>query len=363
MPIILHLDLDCFYAQCEMNRQPELRGRPVVVCVYSGRTEDSGAVATCSYEARKLGIRSGMMIMQAKRLANEITSFLPADIDFYREISGRVMDLLEEHADSFEQVSVDEAYLDVSKKCPGFDETEELASEIKKELKEAENLTCSIGIGWNKVTAKIAAGLQKPDGLTAIRPEELKEKIWPLDVKELFTIGPKTKEGLNKLGIKIIGELAVFDIHSLTGILGANRAAQLHDFANGVDERPVSQSLRKQISRIATLKENMRDMEKLESFVDYLAGLLRPRLEKAKVSFKTVSIMAISTDLELHTKSESLDEQTDKIEKVRDVSKKLMKEFLAERPDILLRRMGIRVSNLIQKEGATSEAQRRLFDY
>ncbi len=363
MPIILHLDLDCFYAQCEMNRKPELRGRPVVVCMYSGRTEDSGAVATCSYEARKLGIRSGMMIAQAKRLANVITSFLPADMDFYREISGRVMEIIEQYADSFEQVSIDEAYLDVSKRCSGFDEAKGLAEKIKKEIEEAENLTCSIGIGWNKVMAKIAAGLQKPDGLTVIRPEELKEKIWPLDVKELFTIGPKTKEELNKLGIKTIEHLANFDINELINILGESRARQLHNFANGMDERPVSQSLRKQISRIATLKENTRDMEKLEEFIDYLAELLKPRLAKAKMSFKTVSIMAITTSLELYTKGETLDEQTDDIETVRSTSKKLMREFLDKRPDIKLRRVGIRVANLMPQREIKDQAQRKLFDY
>ncbi|MBI2675546.1 MAG: DNA polymerase IV [Candidatus Aenigmarchaeota archaeon] len=363
MPIILHLDLDYFYAQCEMNRHPDMKGRPVVVCVYSGRTDDSGAVATCSYEARKLGIRSGMMIVQAKRLANEITSFLPADMDFYREISGRVMEIIENYADSFEQVSIDEAYLDVSRKCHSFEGAKLLASEIKKEIKENENLTCSIGIGWNKVTSKIAAGLQKPDGLTLIKTEELKDKIWPLDVKELFTIGPKTKEELNKLGIRTIENLANFDMNELTNVLGENRARQLHNFANGVDERPVSQSLRKQISRIATLKENTRDMEKLEKFIDYLAELLKPRLAKAKVHFKTVSIMAISTDLELHTKSETLPEQTDNIETAKNVSKKLMKEFLDERPDAVLRRMGIRVANLVRKEEKQEQGQRKLLEF
>src|SRR3989344_6253941 len=159
--IIMHIDLDQFYAALEEIRNPSLKGKPVVVCVYSGRTSDSGAVSTSNYTARKLGIRAGIPISRAKSLAEKSGQdvvFLPVDMEYYKNSSERIMEIFETHADIFEQASVDEAYLDITEKTKkSYNVAENIAGKIKEEIKEKENLPCSIGIAPNKLVAKIAS--------------------------------------------------------------------------------------------------------------------------------------------------------------------------------------------------------------
>ena len=350
--IIMHIDLDYFYAACEVSRNPGLASKPVIVCVFSGRTQESGAVATCNYVARGLGIRSGMPISQAKGLAagNKDAAFLPADMDFYRSTSDRIMEILESHADSFEQVSVDEAYLDVSRRCADVASAAGLGKELKGEILGGEDLTCSVGIGPNKLLAKIAAGIRKPDGLSIIRLEDIKQTLWAQPVGKLFSIGPKTEETLAALAITTIGELASVEVRRLIAEFGENRARQLHEFANGIDGREVEQSTRQQIARIATLKENTRDLGKLVDFIDYLASLLHEKLKKDGRFFRNIAIIAIATDLKLHTRSKTLEVATADIEMVKTEAKMLMDAFLKENPEVILRRAGLRVSSFVDDQ-------------
>ncbi len=363
--IIMHADLDYFYAQCEVLRKPGLKGKPVVICVYSGRSGDSGAVGTASYEARKLGIKSGIPISAAKSLAekDKNTAFLPVDMEYYRSVSERVMEILEAHADSFEQVSVDEAYLDVSS-SGSFASAAELAEEIKKEISKKESLTCSIGIGPNKLVAKMAAGVNKPDGLFSVEPGDVKDFLSPLHVKELFTVGPKTEEALSKPGIKTIGQLAAFDISKLKELLGEKKAEQLHHFASGIDERPVEQGERQQISKLGTLPENTRELQKISEFIDFLCADLDKRINRSGVAFRNVSFIAIATDLSLSTRSRTLKDFTDSMRTAAEEAKNLAREFLEGNPKIILRRAGIRVADLKKKMVSdNAKKQKSLSDF
>ncbi len=215
--IIMHVDFDYFFAQCEEIRQPELHSKPVVVCVFSGRTEDSGVVSTANYVARKYGVKSGIPIRVAKSKLADVPDavFLPLDSAYYSQVSGSAMSIISSHADRFEHVGIDECYLDVSERAGSFDAAKSLAQDIKQNVKKHVNLTCSIGVAPNKMLAKIASDLHKPDGLTVIMPGNAAGFIAGMDVGRIPGIGPKTSERLGDLGIKTIGDLAKFDLFRL----------------------------------------------------------------------------------------------------------------------------------------------------
>jgi len=348
--IIFHADFDYFYAALEELRNPELRGKPVVVCVYSGRSEDSGAVATANYKARELGIKSGMPNSLAKKLGKDKAVFVPTDFNYYKEVSSRIMNFFREKSEIFEQVSIDEAYLDFTGKIKSLKQAEKVAEEIKKEIFERERITCSIGIGPNKLVAKMASKEKKPDGLTVIRPEEVKDFLFPKPASKLFGVGPKSLEIFERLGIKTIKDLAEFDLNILIENFGKAKGKLLWERANGIDNEPVEDSERQQASSIATLEENTRDMQKINKLLEELAKEVHEKVKKQNVKFKTVSIIAINKYLEIRTRSKSLDYFSDSIEDIKDHSKNLMEKFLAENPKEILRRCGVSVSNFEGRE-------------
>ncbi|MDY6959714.1 MAG: DNA polymerase IV, partial [Halobacteriota archaeon] len=252
--IILHVDLNSFYASLEESRDERIRGKAVVICIFSGRTEDSGAVSAANYKARELGIRSGMSIVNAKRLAKDSAEvvFLPADREYYQTVSERIMEILEAEADLMQQVSVDEAYLDISKRCSNsWDDAKRISEEIKERIKREEDLTCSIGIGPNKLIAKMASKHRKPDGLTVVKEDEVADFLGGSPVSKLHGVGNKTTRVLSDLGIETVFELARADFMELEGAFGRNKAKVLHDKALGIDDSPVEGKDARQISRIA----------------------------------------------------------------------------------------------------------------
>ena len=203
--VIFHIDFDYFYAQCEELRSPELKTKPVAVCVYSDRGGESGAIATANYMARKFGVKSGMPIRFAKKRLEERPDsiFLPTDFDYYSDISEKAMKIIEGFADTFEYVGRDEAYLDVSKKTEGdFKKASHLAQQIKNTIREKVKLTCSIGISPNKLVSKIASDFKKPDGLTVVTPEKVEVFLEPLKIRDIPGIGKKTEERFNEMKLE-----------------------------------------------------------------------------------------------------------------------------------------------------------------
>jgi len=349
--IILHIDLDSFYASVEELRHEEIRGKAVVICVYSGRSDDSGAVSTANYKARELGIKSGMPISLAKRIAKDKNVvFLPNDIEYYRTVSDRIMEILEEEVDIMQQVSIDEAYLDVTKKSmEDWNNAKKIAERIKKKIMEQENLTCSVGIGSNKLVAKMASKHKKPDGLTVIKDIEVKDFFENLPVSKIHGIGGKTTEILDELGIKTGKELANFDVRILEEKFGINKAKLLLDKSRGMDDSLVEPKERQQISRLGTLKEDTNDIEVIFEKIKELATDMKKKIEKEKVSFRTVSIITIDTTLKTQMRSQTI-EATNDLDSVLSIAKSLLENFLKENSEKKLRRIGIRVSNLIYKK-------------
>jgi len=359
----MHLDLDAFYAQCEELRNPPLKGKPVVACVYSGRTADSGAVGTANYEARKLGIHSGMPIAFAKKKANAETVFIPVDLPHYRQISERIMEIVRLDSRKVEVAGLDEAYIDVSGMVKTFEGAEQLAKKIKVEIVEQEGLTCSIGIAQNKLIAKIASDFRKPDGLTVVRPEKQAEFIADMPVRKLMGVGPKTEDTLSGMGLKIVKELAAAKKGALVDAFGEKKGRQLHEFANGIDERPVDENTEKQqYSRIGTLKEDSNDFSEIMPFLENLCSQLYEKVSVERKMYRSVSIIAISNKLQNFTKSRTLGEPRGDIITLNEVSAELLNEFLKENNGIMLRRLGIRVSNLLDAQ-EPGKMQKTLGDF
>ncbi len=242
---ILHIDMDAFFSSVEQKRRPELIGKPVVIGG-DGDPTKRGVVSTASYEARKFGIHSAMPLMTAYKLCPKAI-FLPVDYEEYSRVSKMFKAVLREFTEIIEDVGIDEAFLDIS----SIDKSsEEIAKGIKKRIKEETDLNCSIGIAPNKLLAKIASDLDKPDGLTIITEEDIEKRIWPLPARKLWGVGPKTEAYLKeKMGIKTIGELAALPLERLIEEFGQSYGSYLYEASRGIDESELDNPLGTKINQ------------------------------------------------------------------------------------------------------------------
>lgn len=357
--VIGHVDLDYFYAQVEEVENPSIKGRPVLVCVFSGRTEDSGVVGTANYPARELGIGSGMPIAFAKRrLEGKDAVLIPMHHDKYEAISERVMHIVRERVDVLEQTGIDEAFFDVTKASTGdYLVAQTLAVEIKRAILESEGLTASIGLGRSKAVAKMASDSAKPNGLKVVTPEATEAFLSPLPVIRLYGVGPKTAQALAAIGVRTIGDLASVEVTKIEKLFGDKTALYLHGAAAGTDDEPVAERQgATQLSRIITLKKDTKDADQVLDELSPAIDDLRNKLVLKGVAFKTLSAMGILTDLSAKTKSKTFETPVDDIARCQSDIRALLLE-LAESADKELRRAGIRVSGLTAKTDQTSLTQ------
>jgi DNA polymerase IV (DinB-like DNA polymerase) len=350
--VVMLADFDYFFAQCEELRNPALKDKPVVVGVYSGRTQESGAVSTSNYIARKYSVKSGMPLFLAKRkLEGTDAVFLPVDYEYYEQISDSIMRILRGYASSFEQVSVDEAYLDVTEQVQGsFENSKAYAQKIKAEAKNQVGISFSVGVGPNKLVAKIACDSQKPDGLTIVKPEEAKSFLSPLPVDRLLGVGKKTSAKMDSLGIKTIGDLAKYDVQRLIEIFGKTLGVYFHNAANAVDNEPVQeQGEAESISRIGTLKQDSRDLAFILQKTDELTDDISKELSEKNLSFKQVAIYMVMTDLSSKSRSITLEQPAKDPETIKKNVKELFEKFLSE-SQLEVRRVGVKVSGFSKEE-------------
>jgi DNA polymerase IV (DinB-like DNA polymerase) len=348
--IIFHVDMDQFFAAIEEQLRPELKGKPVVVGADPKEGKGRGVVSTCNYEARKYGIKSGMPITRAWKLCPEAT-FLPLNIPLYIQVSSRIMNILRSYSEKFESWGLDEAFLDVSSRVENVEQAKELALQIKKEIYEKEGLTCSIGIGPNKLIAKIASDMQKPNGLTVIEEKDVKTFLDPLDVDKLLWVGKKTARKLNELGIKTIGDLARYDPSVLVdkfGILGT----QLYLYAQGQDRSEVGfEGEVKSIGRNITFEKDTSDWDLVLKVLHRLCEAVHKELEQNRFLFKTVTITVRYENFETHTHSKTLPFLTSRLEDIKKTANELLQPYL--RPERKIRLIGARVSSLVSTEKQT----------
>ena len=357
---IAHLDMDAFYASVELLRYPELTGAPVVIGGrrrtradagdsalprlkdYAGR----GVITTATYEARALGVHSGMGLMKAAQLAPDAW-LLPADFDEYRRYSRRFKDAVRDIAPAIEDRGIDEIYIDLT----GIDEdSHALATRIKNAVREATGLSCSIGIAPNKLLAKICSELDKPDGITLLHMADLQSRIWPMPVRKINGIGPKAGAKLETLGIKTIGELAAADPGWLVQQFGRSYGEWLYQAAQGLDDRPVvTRSEPKSISRETTFERDLHariDRDKLSEIFTSLCVRVSGDLQRKGYVGRTVGIKLRYEDFRTVTRDATLPTATDDAADIRRAAGECLKRVSLDKR---LRLLGVRVGTLTKK--------------
>jgi len=355
--IIFHIDFDYFYAQCEEIRRPDLKSKPVCVCVFSDRGGDSGAIATANYTARKFGVKSGIPIIFAKkRLADEKDAvFLPVDFDFYKTMSKKGMEIMEKNSDIFEYVGKDEAYLDVTKKVNGdWIKAKDLAIEIKKEIKEKLDLTCSIGISPNKLISKISSDFRKPDGLTVVLPEKIDEFLESLKIGDIPGIGKKTGERFSQMNVQTIKELKRLDVFTLNKEFGRKMGTYIFNAVRGINNELVKErEPNLQFSKIMTLTKDSIEFEFLLQNLKQLCSEVHQIVLNRNKMFKSIGIQLIQTDLSNKTKSKMLKNPSLNLEDLQKNVEQLLKDALKEQK-ITIRRVGVKVSDLSEVQDQSS---------
>jgi len=344
MRVVLHVDLDAFFPSVEVREHPELKDEPVVVGADPKEGKGRGVVSSASYEARKFGVRSAMPISRAWKLCPHCV-YLRPHFDLYLNASNSIMKILKDHADKFEQGGIDEAYLDISNRIKDFDQAMEFAGHLMKEILEKEKLTCSIGVGPNKMVAKIASDFRKPYGLTVVKEEDVKDFLFPLKVRKIPGVGPKTERILKDLNIETVRDLASAKPEMLTGLFGV-WGARLHEFANGIDYSEVTEEYEtKSVGRDTTFEKDMDDEEQILKVLDELAEEVHEDVMANRFKFKTITVRVRYQHFDTHTRSKSLLFPTNDLDILKNNAKRLIEPFL--RGKMKIRLIGVRVSNLI----------------
>lgn len=348
--IVLHCDLDAFYPSCEIRRDPSLAGKPLIVGADPKQGRGRGVVTSCSYEARKYGVRSGMPISIAYRLCPPpIGIYVRPDFELYGKTSDRVMQLLRKYGDSFEQTSIDEAFLDVSERCRNFERAAELAKVLKKDLKQSEGLTTSVGIAPNKSVAKMASDIHKPDGLTVVTPEQLRSFLEPLPVEKISGVGKKTAHFLQGHGIETIGQLRNVKAKKLTDWFGKG-GIWLWGIANGIEETPVEERpLRKSISVEQTFERDVQNKQVVKEALEALIQEVHERLLAEGLLFRTIGIKIRFEGFQTFTREKTHTGYVGDRLVVNDYVKSLYREF--ERDPRKIRLVGVRLSDLKPAKG------------
>ncbi len=343
--IILHLDMDSFYASVEMQTHPEIRNKPVVIGADPKQGRGRGVVSTCSYEARAFGIRSAMPVSQAFVLCPHAV-YLPPDFALYSKVSAEVMTILRSTGFRFQQVSIDEAFLDVSP-FGSFPDAASLAEQIQVTIEKKLGLTCSIGIAQSKLVAKIASDFKKPVGLTVVEPAGTQDFLAPLPVRKVPGIGRKAELALFELGIMTVGDLAAYDVRKLAQKFGRGAAA-LHDTALGIDGSEVEERLdTRSISREITFDMDTDEPEVIAMTMDTLAEEVYTGLVQENLSFRTLTIKVRYQGFITRTRARSLSHYTHKKEILRTCAHSLLSEVMEDRK---VRLLGIRLSSFEKQD-------------
>ncbi|WEU40254.1 MAG: DNA polymerase IV [Candidatus Odinarchaeum yellowstonii] len=353
MRIILHVDLDYFYAQIEERDNPAFKGRPVVVCVYSDRGGGSGAVASANYISRRYNVKAGMPVKTAEKLLKDFNPvFLPARLEYYENVSVEVMEVIKRYGDVFEQASVDEAYLDATRMLKGdFREAAGHAIRLQADVYLKTGLTCSVGVSYNKLLAKIAAGYRKPNGVTVVAPEEGESFLKTLKISKIPGIGVKTMSVLEQMGYRTVSELQTVPVEKLMDVFGRKTGLYIYNAVRGLDDEPVQpRRPALQHGRIKTLREDSRNPDYILSELESVIQELDRDLDSEGLSFKTLSVVYVTADFKTHSKSFSFEHRFNSVSKLRGEILKLIKSFLSENP-YSIRRIGLRVSNLVRESG------------
>lgn len=333
--VILHVDMDAFFASIEVIDNPKLKGKPVIV----GGISERGVVATCSYEARKYGVRSAMPVYIAKALCpNGI--YLPTRMFRYKEVSEKIFQIFYEITPYVEPLSIDEAYLDITelKKDPVS-----VAMYIKEKVKNTTGLTISVGISYNKFLAKLASDWNKPNGLKIITEDMIPKSLLPLPINKIYGLGKKSAEKLNAIGIFTIEELYHLSEELLTEFFG-KYGVEIYKRIRGIDNRKVVISReRKSIGRETTLRSDTNDKKELEAYIKSFCSSISKTLITKGLSGKTITLKIKTSTFENHTKNKTLPLH---ISKEEDILKEALEILYSIDFQEKIRLIGVSVSSL-----------------
>ncbi|TYT63072.1 DNA polymerase IV [Natrialba swarupiae] len=356
--IVCHVDADCFYASCERLREPALRGEPVVVGMGYEPGDTVGAVATASYEAREFGVESAQAISTAlerlprrKPLENgandtdlersETGYYRPVDMDYYESVAVDVREILHDCADVVREVSIDEAYLDVTERT-AWEVADGFARHITDRIRREVGVTVSVGVAPTMSAAKIASDFDKPDGLTVVRPGEVREFLAPLEVDLLHGVGPVTARELREMGLETAGDVAVTDPEPLIDRFG-ERGRELYDRARGEDDRRVEpKGEPKSFSRESAFADAVAEPDPKYEQIETLASAVADRARREGALYRTVGVKAVLPPYDVNTRERSLPGPVDDPDLVDRIARQLFAEF----DSAPVRKLGVRVSNL-----------------
>lgn len=332
---IIHFDIDAFFASVEQLDHPEYRGKPLIV----GGDSDRSVVSTCSYEARKFGVRSAMSIVVAKKLCPH-GIYVYGNMKRYSEISHQIFEFIESSFDTVQRVSIDEAYIDVS----DYDDPIEIAKMIKKQVNTLTGLTISVGISYNKFLAKLASDWNKPDGIFEIKKEQIPDLLLPLPIIKIHGLGKKSCEKLNRIGIFTIEDLYHYPSELLNDILGESWAKEIIDRIHGIDDRPVHEvSTRKSYGKETTLDIDTDDRQFLFDILSKYLIRIQKRLDELDLMPRTLTIKVKYHDFEQFTRSHSLEYNTNDLGILKDALSNMYAHLIFEKP---VRLIGLSLSNL-----------------
>ena len=357
---VCHVDMDCFYASCERLREPALVGEPLVVGMGYESGETHGAVATASYEAREFGVESAMAISEAlERLPRKVEAardpeldveaagfYRPVELDYYEEVGSDVKEILHERADTVREVSIDEAYLDVTDRVD-WEGAESYAADIKSAIESEVGVVASVGVAPTMSAAKIASDYDKPNGLVVVEPGGVREFLAPLPVEEIHNVGPVTARELRSMGIETASELAAADPDRIRERFG-ERGLAVRRFARGEDDREVTPVGRpKSLSRESAFTEATAAAEPKREKVRALAADVAERAEREDALYRTIGIKVVEPPFDVNTRAESLPGPVQDADLVASTALDLLGEFEGDE----VRKLGVRVSNLAFTEG------------
>jgi len=352
--VVFHIDFDYFYAQCEEVRKPELKTKPVCVCVFSDRGEGSGAIATANYTARKYGVKSGIPISFAKKRLEQRNDavFLPVDFEYYSKMTKKAMEIMKDNADIFEYVGRDEAYLDVTKRVEGnYEKASHLAQQIKNKIRAKIKLSCSIGVSSNKLISKIASDYQKPDGLTIIKPDKIEQFLKPLNIRVIPGIGKKTEQRFKEMNLETIEDLKKIDVFTLNKEFGRKNGTYMYNAIRGINDDPVKEKEESiQYSKITTLKKDSKDHEFLLENLKGLCKQVHDVIIKNNKMFKSIGIHFVQSDLTNKSKSKILRNSTNNLEELEKNAEQLLLDAL-DNQTMTIRRLGVKVADLTEIKG------------
>ncbi len=337
--------MDAFFASVEQRDNPELRGKPVIV---GGRPDSRGVVAACSYEARKFGIHSAMPCARAARLCPQAV-FIPPRFSRYKEVSNQVMTIFHEYTDLVEPLSLDEAFLDLTDNHFHEPSASRLAQRIRKQIFATTGLTASAGVSCNKFLAKVATDMNKPNGVTVIRPSEVLSFLTTLPIGKFFGVGKATERKMERIGVKTGGDLRRFSLDELTFHFG-KLGEYFYNICRGIDLRSVkSTRIRKSIGSETTMAEDILDLERIHLILRHLAESVAGSLEKHNFGGYTLTLKVRYQDFLTITRSATFKTPLFTAADILSCLPNLLHDTQAGRRKVRL--LGVTVSSLIPRSG------------